>query len=130
MSAVDRFLDAIVDAAIDGCDVWAHDSMLDATVPDWRFHRRGAAAIKGVYADWFAYPNRLEGLRRWPIADGEIVEYVHTFERNGSPYAAHHLHVLQLRGEVILADTMFCGGQWSAQRLAEMAAADALAVTA
>jgi hypothetical protein len=127
-SAVDRFLAAITAAAIDTCDAWADDCVLDATVPNWRFHRRGPAAIRAEYRQWFAYPNTLDGMRRWVVPDGEIVEYLHTFAKDGVRHAAHHLHVLQLRGGLIVADTVFCGGQWSADQLAEMAASDHAAV--
>jgi hypothetical protein len=123
-SAVDRFLGAIADAAIDICDVWADDCVLDATVPNRRFHRSGPGAIRSVYRQWFAYPNTLDGIRRWVVADGEIIEYLHTFVKDGIEHSAHHLHVLQLSAGLIVADTVFCGGQWSADQLADMAAAD------
>ena len=124
MTAVDDFLKAIENAAIDECGAWADDCVMDATVPNWRFRKRGAEAIRGVYRGWFAYPNTLIDLRRWTIPDGEIIEYVHSFTGDDGPRQAHHLHVLQLQDERIVKDTMFCGGQWSAAQLAEMAAAD------
>jgi hypothetical protein len=124
-SAVDRFLDAIASAEIDACDAWTDDCVMDATVPNWRFSSRGPAAIREVYRQWFACPNTFEGMRRWSVANGEIVEYVQKFVKDGVPHAAHHLHVLELRNGLIAADTVFCGGQWSADLLAEMAEADA-----
>jgi hypothetical protein len=120
-SPVDRFLDAIADAAIDRCDAWADDCVMDATVPNWRFRRIGPDAIRAEYRQWFAFPNTFEGMRRWSVPDGEIVEYMHHFAKDGIPHAAHHLHVLEVQGELITADTVFCGGQWSADLLAEMA---------
>ncbi len=97
---------------------------MDATVPNWRFRKRGPGAIRGVYGGWFAFTNTLLGLRRWIIAEGEIIEYVHRFTGEDGPREAHHLHVLQLHDGRIIADTMFCGGQWSAAQLAEMAQDD------
>lgn len=122
---VDDFLKAIENAEIPACDAWAADCVLDATVPEWRFRKRGPDAIREQYARWFAYPNTLLGLRRWQIPDGEIVEYNHRFTGPDGPREAHHLHVLQLAGGRIVKDTMFCGGQLTDEQLAEIAAGDA-----
>ncbi|MDT4915880.1 MAG: hypothetical protein QOH89_580 [Pseudonocardiales bacterium] len=117
---VDDFLTAIEDAAVTRCDAWANDCLLDATVPNRRFRRRGADEIRAVYAEWFAHPNTLVGVRRWPIPEGEIIEYVHRFTGPEGPREAHHLHVLEVADGRIVADTVFCGGQWSDAQRAEM----------
>ena len=123
-TAVDRFLTAVARAEIPGCDAWSDDAVLDATVPNWRFHRHGAAAIRAEYTGWFAEPGVFEMVRRWPTTDGEVVEYVLTWTEGGLPHAAHHMHVLQVRDDRIVADTVLCGGRWPAGLLAEMEAAD------
>jgi hypothetical protein len=124
MTAIDDFLKAIESAGITSCEAWSDDCVLDATVPNWRFQKRGPDAIKAVYAAWYAYRNTLLGVRRWPIADGEVVEYSHRFTGPDGPRQAHHVHVLQVAEDRIVRDTMFCGGQWTDAQLAEMAAAD------
>ncbi len=55
----------------------------------------------------------------------EIVEYTLSWSENGVPHAGHHLHVLTVRDDRIVADTVFCGGRWPASLLAEMEAARA-----
>jgi hypothetical protein len=124
---IDLFLDAIERGAIGDCDAWSGDATLDATVPNWRMQLHGADAIRGEYGRWFADPGRFEELRRFPAADGttEIVEYTLSWSENGVPHAAHHLHVLAVRDNRIVADTVFCGGRWPASLLAEMEAAHA-----
>lgn len=124
-SAADRFLDAVVSATIPGCDAWSEDATLDATVPNWRFHRVGAEAIRAEYARWFADPGSFEQLHRLPTDGGEVVEYTLTWTENGVPHAAHHMHLLTVRDDRIVADTVLCGGRWPAALLAEMEAADA-----
>lgn len=121
---VAAFLTAVVAGDIASCPSWADDAVLDATVPNWRFTRRGADAVRSEYAGWFARPGRLDELRRLPTADGEVVEYVLSWEEQGVPHAAHHVHVLRVEGGRITADTVMCGGRWPASLLAEMAAAD------
>jgi hypothetical protein len=123
-SAVDRFLAAVENAAIPDCDVWAVDAVLDATVPNWRFHRRGPAEIRREYARWFADKATFEDLRRWPVEGGEVVGYLLSWTEQGMPHAAHHLHVLAVEGDRIVRDTVMCGGRWPAALLAEMEAAD------
>jgi hypothetical protein len=125
--AIDSFLNAIEGAAIDSCDAWSAEATLDATVPNWRMQLAGADAIRAEYQRWFADPGKFEELRRYPAADGatEIVEYTLSWSENGVPHAAHHLHVLTVRDDRIVADTVFCGGRWPASLLAEMEAAHA-----
>jgi hypothetical protein len=124
-TAVDRFLEAVRLARIDACDAWAPDATLDATVPNWRFHCQGADRIRETYRDWFADPGEFERIRRHPVAGGEVVEYLLTWEEHGIPHAAHHVHLLDVADDRIVADTVVCGGRWPADLLAEMAAADA-----
>jgi hypothetical protein len=124
---IDKFLDAIQSATIPGCDVWSEDATLDATVPNWRLHAAGADAIRAEYAKWFADPGHFDELRRHPMDDGagEIIEYTLSWSENGVPHAAHHMHLLTVRDDCIVADTVMCGGRWPASLLAEMEAADA-----
>ena len=127
--AIEKFLNAIRTATIQDCDAWSADATLDATVPNWRLHARGADAIRAEYARWFADPGQFGELRRLPVQPGggpsEIVEYTLSWTENGVPHAGHHVHLLTVRDDVIVADTVFCGGRWPASLLAEMEAADA-----
>jgi hypothetical protein len=127
--AIDQFLDAIKTATIPACDAWSADATLDATVPNWRLHASGADAIRAEYSRWFVDPGQFGEFRRFPVqADGgpsEIVEYTLSWTENGVPHAAHHMHLLTVREDRIVADTVMCGGRWPASLLAEMEAADA-----
>jgi hypothetical protein len=123
---VDKFLHAIETAAIADCDVWAADAQLDATVPNWRLRASGPDAIRAEYSRWFAEPGKFEELRRYQVSGGpsEVVEYTLTWVENDVPHAGHHLHVLHVRDDLIVADTVFCGGRWPASLLAEMESAN------
>ncbi len=127
---IDRFLDAIESATIPGCDLWSADAKLDATVPNWRLHATGPDAIRAEYSRWFADPGKVHDLRRFAIADAaegasDVVEYTLSWQENGVPHAAHHMHLLTVRDDRIVADTVLCGGRWPAGLLAEMEAAGA-----
>jgi hypothetical protein len=125
--AIEKFLHAVETATIPGCDAWAADATLDATVPNWRLHATGPDAIRAEYARWFADPGHFDELRRCPLdgGAGEVVEYTLSWSENGVPHAAHHMHLLTVRDDLIVADTAFCGGRWPAALLAEMEAAHA-----
>jgi hypothetical protein len=123
-SAVERFLTAGESATIPGCHAWSTDATLDATVPNWRFRVRGVEAIRSEYAKWFADPGAFEQLRRLRTDEGEVVEYTYTWTEDGVPHAAHHAHILTIQDDLIIADTVMCGGRWPAALLAEMEAAD------
>jgi hypothetical protein len=123
-SAVDEFLHAIENAAIAGCMSWSSDAVLDATVPNWRLRAVGADAIRAEYSRWFADRGEFEELRRHRVQGvGELVEYTLSWSENGVPHAAHHMHLLTVRDDQIVADTVMCGGRWPATLLAEMEAA-------
>jgi hypothetical protein len=128
-SAIDKFLNAIRTASISACDAWSADATLDATVPNWRLHAAGADAIRAEYGRWFADPGQFGEFRRFQVqGDGgpsEILEYTLSWTEKGVPHAAHHMHLLTVRDDHIVADTVMCGGRWPASLLAEMEAVDA-----
>lgn len=121
---VDRFLAAVSAGAGFPAELFSPDAVLDATVPHWRFTRRGVEAVARQYSTWFADVAAFEELERLPVAGGEVLTYLITWTEAGVPHAAHNCHVLRLdaRGR-IAADRFFCGGRWRAGLLAEMAAA-------
>jgi hypothetical protein len=124
MPAVDEFLTAIENAAIAGCTAWSDEATLDATVPNWRLRAEGADAIRAEYGRWFADKGVFEELSRHEVPGvGELVEYTLSWTENGVPHAGHHMHLLTVRDDRIVADTVFCGGRWAATLLAEMEAA-------
>ena len=126
-TVVDEFLYAIEERDDRRLRRWSADATLDATVPNWRLHASGPDAIRAEYARWFADPatSRSCAATRSDGGAAEIVEYTLSWSENGVPHAAHHLHVLTVRDERIVADTVFCGGRWPASLLAEMEAAHA-----
>jgi hypothetical protein len=123
---LDRLLELI--AAGRGRDMgelYASDALLDATVPGWRFQKRGGAAIAAVWASWFDEPGRFEELDRAPTPDGEVLRYLVASEEDGRAFAAHHCHLLTLdeASGLIVRHQVWCGGRWYADRLQEMAEA-------
>lgn len=120
INPVDTFLDAVTTADIGSCQAWADDVVLDATVPNWRFTRRGATTVRDEYRGWFGSPGRIDGLRRLPTDGGEVVEYTLCWEEDGVPHAAHHVHILSVADGHIVRDTVMCGGRWPASLLAQM----------
>jgi hypothetical protein len=66
-----------------------------------------------------------QGLAQSPPLASTVVEYTLSWTENGVPHAGHHLHVLTVRDDRIVADMVFCGGRWPAALLAEMEAARA-----
>ena len=120
---IDRLLTSIESGTMPSCDAYAADAELDATVPHWRFTRRGAGAILAETSRWFADPGRFDSLRRIPIPGGEVVDFLLTWNELGVPHAAHQVHILEVEDDLIVRDTLVCGGRWPASLLAEMDAA-------
>jgi hypothetical protein len=118
------FLAAIAAGTGIPADLYADDAVVDATVPGWRYAMRRPTAIASGYSTWFAAPAVFEELERLPVADGEVLSYLLTWQENGVPHAAHHCHRLRFDSAGrITFDRVFCGGRWDAALLAEMAAA-------
>ena len=122
--ALDGLLDAVRTGAGVSPSLFAPDAELDATVPGWRLHQQGAAAVAAQYSQWFADPATFEELERHEFPGGAVVTYLLAWEEDGVPHAAHHCHVLRFDDHGRIAgDRFFCGGRWDAALLAEMAAA-------
>ena len=122
MDPIDALLAGIEAGAVPE-GVFSDDAVLDATVPNWRFTTRGAAAVRAELSRWYADPGAFEDLRRSRLADGELVEFTLTWEENGVTHMCHQAHILRLRDGQVGSDTAFCGGRWPAPLIAEMAAA-------
>jgi hypothetical protein len=122
---VQRLLDAI--AAGDGIPdgLFTADAVLDATVPMWRYAVTGAQAVSAELGKWYGSPTRIEHVQRRPFPGGVAVEIDISWTETGVPHAGHQLHVLAISGDRIASDTVFCGGRWPAELLAEMEAARA-----
>jgi ketosteroid isomerase-like protein len=103
--------------------VFTDDAVVDATVPNWRFAVHGDDAIRAQFAQWFADKGRFEELVRTSLPDGELIEFTLFWEECGKPFACHQAHVIRTRDGRIASDTLFCGGRWPAELLAEMGAA-------
>jgi len=122
---VTAFLAAVASASIGPDDFWTPDVALDATVPNWRFQVHGRDAVAAEYRVWFVHPCRFDTVRRRAFPGGEAVEYTISWEQDGVPHAAHHVHLLEVMDGRIVSDTVMCGGRWPASLLAEMEAARA-----
>jgi hypothetical protein len=125
MTCIDQLISAIASGDGIPAHLYADDAVLDATVPNWRWTTKGSDAISATYATWFADPAEFAELHRQPVAGGEVIRYLLTWEEQGVPHAAHHCHLLltDAAGR-IASETVFCGGRWDAELLAEMAGAD------
>ena len=124
-TAVDRFLDSVCDPTADTRGIFSDDAVLDAVVPDWHFMVAGGDAVRAQLAEWFADPAAFESLTRTPLPDGELVQFDLSWSEEGIPFACRQVHVLEVRGDQIVRDNVWCGGRWDAARLAQMGAAHA-----
>jgi hypothetical protein len=59
-------------------------------------------------------------LQRTPLTDGELVEFTLTWTEQGVEHTCHKAHILKLKGDRVFADTVFCGGRWPADLVAQM----------
>lgn len=119
-SCVDRFVCAVKDAAFAASDVFAEDAQVDVTMPNWRFVVRGARAIRDEFAKWFGHPATFDDLRRTPLPDGELVEFMLVWTEHSVVHKSHQSHHLTVRNDEIVGDIVWCGGRWPASLLAEM----------
>ena len=117
-------LTAIESGTPPGPGIFAEDVVFDATVPNWRFSAHGEEAVRAQLGGWYRDPAQFEELRRTPLPDGELVEFVLSWEEGGVPHAGHQAHILRIEGARIISHTVFCGGRWPAALLAEMAEAE------
>ena len=88
VNPIDRFTQAIETASIGEAGVSAPNTVLEATVPLWRLavtrnqHRGRVGPV-------VRRPRSFEEMRRTPLPNGELVEFVHTWEKDGEPHVSH-----------------------------------------
>jgi hypothetical protein len=126
-TAVDKLLASIEAGEPPPADIFAPAVILDATVPNWRFSRRGAEAVRAELSRWYRDPGTFEEVKRHLLPRGELVEFTLTWEENAIPHACHQVHVLMFEDGRVAQHTVFCGGRWPASLLAEMADAERVA---
>jgi len=102
--------------------LYAADAVFDATVPGWRFQQHGQDAVRRQLGSWFDAPARFEELTRAPLPEGEVVTFTLTSTDDDGPYWTHQVHLLAVSDGRIVRQQAWCGGRWSAVRVAEMAA--------
>lgn len=127
MGTVDDFLAAVEAGKGAGvAGLYSDDAVLDATVPNWRFTKRGGEAIAAEYARWFADPAQFRELDRHSTADAELITYFLTWVEDGVPHGAHHSHLISVDKDsgLITYDRVFCGGRWNGDLLGQMEAAE------
>ena len=120
MTAIDALLEAIEAGTVPEPELFAEDAVLDATVPNWRFRRLGAARVARQFGAWFQQPGTFDAIERTSLPDGELVRFELSWFENGMPVACHQTHRITVDNDRILGVTLFCGGRWSAALLAEM----------
>jgi hypothetical protein len=120
---IERYLQAIEEAAMAECEALSAHVMLDATVPNWRYTVRGNAAVRSELSRWYADAGSFEELKRTPLPTGELIEFTLRWEEGGVPLAVHQVHIVEVTDGRISCDQAWCGGRWPATLLAEMAEA-------
>jgi hypothetical protein len=118
-TVVDELLSGIEAGSVPS-GVFSADATLDATVPNWRFSVHGGDAVRAELAGWYADPGHFERVRRVPIPEGELVEFVLSWTEDGVEHRCHQAHVLRLADGRVQSDTAWCGGRWPAPLIAEM----------
>jgi hypothetical protein len=122
---LERLYDAVEHGLPIDAGVFSDDVVLDATVPMWRFHRRGAVATATELGGWFADAGRFEEFQTFDLPGGALVEFILTWEQHGVPHACHQTHRIEFGGDGrIRRLNAWCGGRWPANLLADMAQAD------
>lgn len=126
LPAVSRLLDAVVSGAGVPADLFGPDAVLDATVPHFRFARRGPAAVAEQLSTWFADRGELSELGRTPVAGGEVVSFTLHWSEQGRRMSAHQVHLVTVEADRIARLEVWCGGRWDPATQADIA--EALAV--
>lgn len=121
---IDDFIGAVEAGEVTAA-LFTDDAVLDATVPNWRFSVEGGDAVAAELGRWYDSSGAFETLIRTPFDRGEFVEWTRNWSEDGVPHSSHQLHRLEVLDGRVAADTVWCGGRWSASLLAEMAEAAA-----
>src|SRR2546430_14306584 len=116
LTAIDRFLQCVERGTGFEAGVFAPEAVVDATVPNWRFRKEGAEAVRAELGSWFAAPAVFEELRRVPLPGGELIEFAPSWGGEGVPFACHQVHRVDVDPQTgpIRPDGAWGAGAWDA----------------
>src|SRR2546425_286076 len=128
--AIQRFLDGMESGNWEGMERYlTGDTLLDATVPDWRFQYEGPEKVINQFRDWTSgHPWRVIEARYTGASDGGVVELeIHGDCAGDDDHAPHEemarqACVFSLRDGKISEFRLYCAGEWNEEVMARIEA--------
>jgi hypothetical protein len=96
------------------------ETVFDATVPGWRFRRRGPDQIVAQLYHWWPTPAELPSYRVTPTVEGVVLEFERRWLEHGERCGCRQVHVLVLDGERLRELRITCAGKWDEQTLRDV----------
>jgi hypothetical protein len=99
------------------------DAFCDLTLPRWRLQAEGRDAALALRRGGHPCPGSVPRWRVDPTPDGFVVEFEERWRQDGRDWYCREMARADLRGGAICALSVYCTGDWDAEREAEHRAA-------
>ncbi|MGZ5185856.1 MAG: hypothetical protein ACXWCO_12185 [Caldimonas sp.] len=106
--------------------LFAPDVFCDFTPPQWRVQAQGVDAVVALRRRGHPGPGRVPRWRCDPTPEGFVIEFEERWSDGGRDWYSREMARAELDGEAIRELSVYCTGDWSAERCAQHRAAVAL----
>jgi hypothetical protein len=102
--------------------LFTDDVLLDFTPPRWRVQTRGVADGVALRRAGHPAPGRVTRHRVDPTPGGYVIEFEEAWSDAGGDWTSREIARADLRGDAICELSVYCTGDWDAERRARHAA--------
>ena len=95
------------------------DVFCDFTVPQWRLQAQGLEETVALRKQGHPGPGRVPRWRCDPTATGFVIELEESWRDNDMDWYSREMARADIRGDSIAALSVYCTGDWDAERRAE-----------
>lgn len=117
-AVAERFV-AFLEAGTPAPGLFTDDVFLDFTMPCWRLQADGLDATLALRRRGHPTPGRVPRWRFDPTPGGFVIEVEERWSDTGGDWYCREMMRADLRGESICELSVYCTGDWDAQRQAE-----------
>lgn len=103
--------------------LFAADIFCDFTSPLWRLQAEGVDATVRLRKAGHPGPGRVPRWRCDPTPTGFVLEFEEWWEQNGKDWYSREMARVDVRGDEIVQLSVYCTGDWDADRRAKHAQA-------
>ena len=100
-------------------DLFTPDVLCDFTMPRWRLQAQGVEETVALRKQGHPGPGKVTRWRCDPTPSGFVIEFEEVWHENGEDWYSREMARADVHGDSIAVLSVYCTGDWDAERRAE-----------